>query len=378
MAARDWRELFAQNQAAIAESGIRLPALNPAPGPGMTAPAEHETGHHHAPLLRRPLGPPRRHHPGTVWARPREASAEIRAHVHVPPGLDPSVPAAVVCMLHGCTQDPATFAAATGMNETATRHGFVVVYPAQPHTRNAHRCWNWFMPAHQQRGAGEPELIAGITQNLIAEESGYKVDPARVFVAGLSSGGAMALILAACYPDVFAAVAIHSGLPYRSAHDLASAFAAMRHGGGNRAIDGHAMHAAMGQHATRVPTLVIHGTADPTVAPQNSHHILAQSMHANHLATPQSNAHHPAKPSTTRHTRADGGLSCTRRQWIDPDGTLMHESIEVQDLGHAWSGGVPGASYTDPRGPSATEAIWTFFSHAGRASSLAATARLTG
>jgi poly(3-hydroxybutyrate) depolymerase len=112
---------------------------------------------------------------------------------------------------------------------------------------------------------------------------------------------------------------------------------------------------------------VIHGTADRTVAPENSRQILAQSMHANHLVTPNASAHDPAKPSTSQHTRADGGLLYTRDQWLDPHGRLMHESIEVQDLGHAWSGGVAGASYTDPRGPSATQAIWAFFTQQTRA-----------
>jgi poly(hydroxyalkanoate) depolymerase family esterase len=258
------------------------------------------------------------------------------------------------------------------MNETADRYGFVVIYPAQPRARNANKCWNWFVPAHQQRGAGEPELIASTTQQLIAQESGATVDPRRVFVAGLSSGGAMALILAACYPDIFAAVAIHSGLPYRSATDLASALAVMGHAAANRAPDGHAIHCAMGARARPLPSLVIHGTADRTVAPENSQHALAQLMHANHLAAPQSRAHDPARPTTTQHTRADGGLFYTRNQWIDAHGALMHESIEVQDLGHAWSGGTPGGSHTDPRGPSATEAIWAFFAQAAPAPTPAA------
>jgi poly(hydroxyalkanoate) depolymerase family esterase len=267
-------------------------------------------------------------------------------------------------MLHGCTQNPTTFAAATAMNETADRHGFVVIYPAQPSARNANRCWNWFLPAHQQRGTGEPELIAHTTQQLIAHQSGQTVDPTRIFIAGLSSGGAMALILAACYPDIFTAVAIHSGLPYRAATDLASAFAVMGHAGPNGATDRHAIHAAMGAHARPVPSLVIHGTEDRTVAPENARHILAQAMHANHLAAPHTRAHDPARPTTSQEARADGGLVYTRNQWIDDHGTLMHESIEVQGLGHAWSGGTPGGSHTDPRGPSATEAIWAFFDQA--------------
>lgn len=370
MTAIDWRELYAQNRAAIADGAIPLSAMTLAGLPAMSASGLHETGHRRLPNLPRERGPvaiPRPHRPGLRSPRRGTPSAEPRALVHVPPGLDPDVPAAVVCMLHGCTQDPATFAAATAMNETADRHGFVVIYPAQPRGRNANRCWNWFMPAHQQRGLGEPQLIAGITQHLVAQQAGQTVDPTRLFVAGLSSGGAMALILAACYPDVFAAVAIHSGLPYRSANDLPSAFAVMGHGAATKATDGHAIYSAMGTRARPIPSLVIHGTADRTVAPENARHTLAQSMHANHLAAPQSCAHDPARPTTSQHSRAEGGLFYTRNQWFDAHGALMHELIEVQDLAHAWSGGVSGGSYTDPRGPSATEAIWAFFAQAARA-----------
>ncbi len=257
------------------------------------------------------------------------------------------------------------FAAATAMNDTADRRGFVVVYPGQPRARNAQGCWNWFLPVHQQRGTGEPELIARIARRLIAKEFGQSVDPARIFVAGLSSGGAMALILAVCYPELFAAVAIHSGLPYRSADDVASAFAVMGRPGATHASDGHPISAAMGEHARAIPSLVIHGTADRTVAPENARRILAQLMHANHLAAPETCRHDPGRPSASQSARAEGGLRYTHERWFDTHGALMHEAIEVHGLGHAWSGGAPGGSYTDPRGPSASEAVWKFFSQAG-------------
>lgn len=331
----DWRRLYADNQAAIAAAGVPVRALNTA-----SAPARH-------------------------FMTPRDANAERGALVHVPPGLDPAVPAPMVCMLHGCTQDPATFAAATAMNETADRHGFVAVYPSQSRARNAQGCWNWFLPGHQRRGAGEPELIAAVARELASHDGDQAIDPTRVFIAGLSSGGAMALIVAACYPDVFAAAAIHSGLPYRAAGDVTSAFAVMARGG-TSATDGQAIHKAMGDHARPLPTLVIHGTADRTVAPDNAERLLAQSMHANRLAAPQSCDHHPATPTTSRQARAAGGLAYTESRWCNADGALMHELIRVDGLGHAWSGGVPDGSYTDPRGPSASEAIWAFFARTGR------------
>jgi poly(hydroxyalkanoate) depolymerase family esterase len=363
----DWRELYAQNQAAIADAGIRLPPTPLASLLEASVPCGPETSRDHLPTMlrgRAPLVRPQRHRPAQrstlrCWER-----AGGGALVHVPRGVDSSVPAPVVCMLHGCTQDPATFAAATAMNKTADRCGFVVVYPGQPRGRNALGCWNWFLPEHQQRGAGEPELIAGTVRRLMAQKSGYMVDPARIFVAGLSSGGAMALILAVCYPDLFAAVAVHSGLPYGSADNVASAFAMMGHPDATRAPDGDAIRAAMGEFARPVRSLVIHGTADRTVAPENAWHILSQSMNANHLAAPRMCAHEPDKPSFSERARAAGGLFYTHNRWIDADGALWHELIEVEGLGHAWSGGVPGGSFTDPRGPSATDAIWAFFAQA--------------
>ena len=280
--------------------------------------------------------------------------------MHVPRGLDPSVPASVVCMLHGCTQDPAAFAAATSMNDAADRHRFVVVYPGQDRGRNPQGCWSWFLPQHQQRGTGEPEVIATIVRELIDRDPRCSIDPGRVFVAGFSAGAAMAVILATCYPDVFAAVAVHSGVAYRSASNLVSAFEAMARPGKG---DAQAAHAATGKHTRPIPSIVLHGSADRTVAPANAIEVLRQSMSANHLAAPETCAHDIARPTTTsRRAHSKGEHPYTQSRWTDANGALMHELIEVEGLAHAWSGGAPNGSYTDPKGPSATDAIWTFFS----------------
>ncbi|MGO9902301.1 MAG: alpha/beta hydrolase family esterase [Solirubrobacteraceae bacterium] len=338
----DWRELYAANQATIRAAVPTNQATAPAP-PGALVPGR--------------LTAPR-------WAaRPRVQPPHGRtALVHLPSGLDPAMSTPLVCMLHGCTQDPATFAAATLMNDLADRHGFVVVYPGQDRTSNAQGCWNWFLPDHQRRGAGEPAAIARIVCNLIETDTRCTIDPGRVFVAGLSSGGAMAAILAACYPDLFAALAVHSGLPYRAATDMPSAFRAMSRGDGSAEAHGRAAHAAMGQHARPIPSIVIHGNADHTVAPANATQVLRQSMTANHLAAPHSCNHDVARPTASWRSRAKDGYSYTRSQWTTERGLLMHELLEVDGLGHAWSGGARGGPYTDPRGPSATEAIGTFFS----------------
>jgi len=264
-------------------------------------------------------------------------------------------------MLHGCTQDPASFATATLMNDAADRYGFVAVYPQQDRGDNPQGCWNWFLPEHQARGAGEPASIVAIIRELAGTMLPSTIDTRRVFVAGLSAGGALAAILAATYPDVFAAVAVHSGLAYRSAASLRAAFDAMARGGGDSAALGHAAHAAMGDLARPVPSMVVHGSADTTVAPVNAGHVLQQSMTANGLAAPDMCDIDIAGPTTTSRGRVKDGHAYTRSQWTDRRGALMHELLMVDGLGHAWSGGTPGGSYADPRGPDATEAIWRFF-----------------
>jgi poly(hydroxyalkanoate) depolymerase family esterase len=342
MAGIDWRELFAANQATI-RAGLS---------------ANRESGF--APPDAVPSGlardPPAAANPG---ARRRD---ERRALVYVPSGLTPAIQVPLVCLLHGCTQDPAAFAAATLMNDFADRHGFVVVYPGQDRASNPQGCWNWFLPEHQRRGTGEPAAIAGIIRDLVESDAQCTIDPERVFVAGLSSGGAMAATLSACYPELFAAVAIHSGLPYRSAMDMPSALQAMA-GSDRRGEDqGHAANAAMEHRSRPIPSIVIHGKADRTVAPVNAIRVLRQSMSANHLAAPKRCNHDLARPTNSWRSQGEAGYTYTRSQWIDGRGILMHELLEIDRLGHAWSGGAPGGSYTDPRGPSATEAICTFFS----------------
>jgi poly(3-hydroxybutyrate) depolymerase len=178
-----------------------------------------------------------------------------------------------------------------------------------------------------------------------------------VFVAGLSAGGAMAAILAATYPDLFAAVAVHSGLAYRSATSVRGAFAAMARGARNLA--------AIGDLERPVPSIVIHGSGDRTVAPVNGDQVLAQSMAANRLAAAEPGDLDVARPASTTHGRVAGGHAYDHSRWTDGRGALMHERLKVEGLGHAWSGGLPGGSYTDPRGPDATEAIWSFFAEVG-------------
>ena len=250
------------------------------------------------------------------------------------------------------------------MNRAADRYGFVAVYPQQELGDNPQRCWNWFLPEHQARGTGEPASITAIVRELIGTTSPWTIDPRRVFLAGLSAGGAMAAILGAAYPDLFAAVAVHSGLPYRCATNLAAAFTAMARGTQDATRHAREAHAAAGKLARAVPSIVIHGSADHTVAPINADQVLRQTMTANRLAAPETCDFDIAHPTATCRGQVNGGHAYQRDQWTDSQGALMHELLKVDGLGHAWSGGTPDGSYTDPRGPDATEAIWHFFEEA--------------
>lgn len=264
--------------------------------------------------------------------------------LYIPAGLEGSR-APLLLMLHGCTQTPDDFALGTRMNQLAREHGYVVAWPQQSASRNQNRCWNWFRDSDQQRGQGEPAMLAALTRHLVQQ---HGLDERRVFVAGLSAGGAMAAVLASTHPDVYAAIGVHSGLPIGLASDVPSAFAAMRSGKAS------AFGRSVAPSDTPVPAIVFHGDGDKTVHPRNGAGVVEQSLGA----TGGDTAKHEV---TVERGIAAGGRRYTRTLHVHA-GRVSAEHWLTHGAPHAWSGGDPAGSYTDPAGPDASAEMLRFFS----------------
>lgn len=258
--------------------------------------------------------------------------------LYLPERVKPGMP--LVVMLHGCSQTPQDFAKGTGMNALADELGFLVAYPCQTQAANMQRCWNWFKPADQKRDSGEPALIAAITRAVTHD---HQADPKRIYVAGLSAGGAAAAIMGNAYPDIYAAIGVHSGLPCGAADGMISAFAATRSGAANAQAKGGAQ--------PFVPVITFHGDSDTTVHAINSAQIVAAAAQSSSFAL-------------TTHTQS--GVSAGKRKYsqtisASPDGRSMIEEWTIHGAGHAWAGGNNAGSYTDPSGPDASRAMLAFF-----------------
>ncbi len=248
-----------------------------------------------------------------------------------------TTPMPLVIMLHGCTQSPQDFATGTGMNRHAETHGAIVAYPAQPNGANMNKCWNWFRPADQGRDGGEPAILAGITRDV---QRLHNADPARTYVAGLSAGGAAAVVMGQAYPDLFAAIGVHSGLPAGAARDVPQALQIMRTG----AVGARLAHA--------VPTIVFHGTGDQTVALKNGDAIMARA---------QAGFGGTVQVEQGQMKLGKGGRRYSRTTQTLPDGRTSTEFWQIDGAPHAWSGGHPAGSYTDPTGPDASAQMLRFF-----------------
>jgi len=267
------------------------------------------------------------------------AAGRRQYRLYVPAGTA-STPMPLVVMLHGCTQDADDFAAGTQMNALAERHRFLVAYPVQPKQANPSKCWNWFRPSDQSRERGEPSLIAGITREIIAT---HDVDPSRVYVAGLSAGGAMAAIMIDEYPELYAAAGVHSGLAARCAHDLPSALAAMKGG----MPPAKTRRAQGDSFAPQRPMIVFHGDADATVHLSNAGRIL-RGFEAQHDGT------------DVERRSGTGGRHCTVARLVSRGG-VDAELWTIHGAPHAWAGGSARGSYTDASGPDASGEMLRFF-----------------
>jgi poly(hydroxyalkanoate) depolymerase family esterase len=254
-------------------------------------------------------------------------------------------PRPLVVMLHGCKQTPEDFSAGTSMHARGAGRSCFVLYPGQDQQANRLGCWNWYEEVHQQRDRGEPSILAGMIRAVMAD---HRIDPHRVYVGGLSAGGAMAATLVATYPELFAAVGIHSGLPHAAAASPISAAFAMRRGPARRHRPGAAREA--------LPIIVFHGDRDATVHPGNALELIARTL-------PGSPAAQEAGGASIRTIRGlvPGGHAWTRTLHLDASGRSQAEHWVIHGSGHAWSGGDPAGTHTDPLGPDATLEMLRFF-----------------
>ncbi len=258
----------------------------------------------------------------------------------------------LVVLLHGCNQTSEQFVAATRFTQLADRHGFLLAAPRQTRGHQAGGCWRWYESGHQGRGAGEPAILAGITADVLAEPARWRVDPSRVYVAGISAGGAMALILGATYPDVVAAVGVHSAPAYRSASSGRSALGAMR---------GRGTPTPPHIGARMPPMIVFQGTSDAVVSERSGGQVAEQWLAYDTARS--AGARDPLRITRSRaaEKRSADGRRYTVTRWYSARGRKQLEYWRVEGLGHAWSGGLADGSYSDPRGPRASTAMWQFF-----------------
>jgi poly(hydroxyalkanoate) depolymerase family esterase len=264
-------------------------------------------------------------------------------------------PLPLLVMLHGCTQTPNDFATGTRMNVLAEARACFVVYPAQSKTANMSKCWNWFQASNQRRDQGEPAIIVGLVRELLHT---YGLDHERVYAGGLSAGGAMAVILGRAYPELFAAIGVHSGLPYAAAHDLPSALAAMHQRGTSHSSIG--LRDNPNEWREGIPTIVFHGDRDATVHPSNGEKVVNQSFGASAFSSGDSSGAGTATEESCANATA-GKHSFRRRVFKDGSGKVVAEYWLVHGAAHAWFGGDPRGSHTDPKGPDASGEMMRFF-----------------
>jgi poly(hydroxyalkanoate) depolymerase family esterase len=285
----------------------------------------------------------------------------------IPETLEQGRPSPLVMLLHGCTHDANDMAEISGMNDVAEANRFQVVYPEQSRLANLLKCWNWFDPKHQARSAGEPSILAAVVEQVC---STHNVDRDRVYVAGVSAGGAMASILAAAYPDYFAAVAVFAGAEFKAASGVSEGLAAMKRGGPDPVQQGQLAFEAMRagllrKNKRRMPVIVFHGTADSRVNPVNADQAIAQWGKTNSCLAAEHSESSFAVTEKVIDREIPDGYAYRKHIYVDADFRLLMEKWLVRGLGHAWSGSPKLSKYGDPKGPNASAEIWRFFCEAG-------------
>lgn len=311
-----------------------------------------------------PLAEPPGSFTRVVFTHPSARHHPHHYHLYVPPGATAGIPMPLVLMLHGCTQNPVDFATGTGMNDAAAPANALVLYPEQPHSANPNGCWNWFRPGDQHRDSGEPALLVAMLHDVVARHS---VDAQRVYVAGLSAGGAMAALLGREYPDLFAAVGVHSGLQAGAAHNVMGALSAMKNGAKPSAAEHHTAHRSANVPALPPPPIIVfHGDADTTVHAHNGEQLIEATLAA--LAAAAGGARETVEAVHTG--QSPGGKGYTRTVYSTaagasptnaPHGQVVAEHWVLHGAGHAWAGGHADGSHTDPGGVGATHAMLRFF-----------------
>lgn len=300
---------------------------------------------------------------GWISGSARATGGSRNYKLWVPRSLAKDEPAPLLMVLHGCTHNADDMAEISGMNQVADANRFLVVYPEQAFLSNPMKCWNWFDPQHQSRDAGEPAIFAAIVEQV---RSRHALNADRTYVAAVSAGGAMAVIAAATYPDLFVGLAVSAGAEFKAATSVLGGLEVMKRGGPDPTQQGEAAFEAMQpglqrKKRGRMPVIVFHGGADDRVAPVNAEQVIAQWSATNARLA----AHNGEKDFAVSEKTLDGQVPSGRRYrqrlYHDQRDALLMESWLVEGPGHAWSGSPRALKYGDPGGPKASEEIWRFF-----------------
>ncbi len=293
----------------------------------------------------------------------KNSSGSLEYKLWVASGYRKDKPVPLVLMLHGCMQKVEDLSASSGMNDLADKNNFLVVYPEQAAAANPLRCWNWFDPKHQSREAGEPSLIAAVISDV---SSSYSIDAHRVYVVGISAGGAMAVVMGATYPELFAGLGVIAGAEYKAGTTVEAGFAAMKQGGPSPDQQGvlafQAIQKSSSGSKKRMPVIAFHGTKDPYMNPVNTDQLIAQWAQTNdYLDEGKDNDSITVQSPNEAKGAVPNGYSYTRYLYKDSNGRLLLEKWIVEGLGHAWSGSAIANQFADPKGPNASTEMWRFF-----------------